>query len=453
MRLNLLKKKDRLTFLFEEVDNAPLIVFRVIFGLLIFLESVGAIFTGWITKTLVEPEFTFNFIGLDFLQPLPGNGMYYYYAVMGAFGFMVMLGYRYRFSLSVFTIMWTATYLMQKASYNNHYYLLILVCGLMLLLPAHRYLSLDVKRNPSLKKLSMPRWVIILIIIQLWIVYTYASVAKIYPDWLNTTAVESLLASKINYPVIGEYMTNKTLHYFIAYVGILFDLLVVPLLLFKPTRNLALLASVVFHIFNAIVFQIGIFPFLSLGFIVFFYPPETIRRIFLKNKKPFIRKKDDVLHIPNKKNIYIALATVYFIIQIGLPLRHWVIEDDVLWTEEGHRMSWRMMLRTKSGYISFKVVDKKTGKANYIRPRDFLSRKQAGMITSKPDVIWQFAQRIKNQETEKGRDVAIYAIGKVRVNKGPLKTFIDPDTDLAAVKWNHFAHHEWILPSNPEEKN
>ena len=62
-------------FLFKRIDNSPLIVFRIIFGLLCFLESVGAIFTGWIKRTLVDPEFTFNFIGLDFLQPLPGNGM------------------------------------------------------------------------------------------------------------------------------------------------------------------------------------------------------------------------------------------------------------------------------------------------------------------------------------------------------------------------------------------
>jgi vitamin K-dependent gamma-carboxylase len=453
MHLNLFNEENRVTFLFKEVDNAPLIVFRVIFGLLIFLESIGAIFTGWIKRTLVTPEFTFNFIGLEWLQPLPGNGMYFYYAFMGICGFLVMLGYRYRLSLSVFTVMWTATYLMQKASYNNHYYLLILVCAMMLLLPANRYLSLDVKRKPKTQKLSMPNWCIVIIVLQLWIVYTYASIAKMYPDWLDTSAVESLLASKKNYPVIGEYMTSKTLHYFVAYTGILFDLLVVPLLLWKPTRNLALLASFIFHIFNAIVFQIGIFPFLSLAFIVFFYPPETIRRVFLKKKPALSTNETTHLKVPKNKHVFISLAVIYFCIQIALPLRHWLIKGDVLWTEEGHRMSWRMMLRTKSGYISFKVVDKKTGETTFIRPRDFLSRKQSGMITSKPDVIWQFAQRIKQKEAAKGRDVAVYAIGKTRVNSGPLKTLIDPETDLAAEKWNHFSHHEWILPYEVTEKD
>ena len=63
-------------FLFKHIDNSALIVFRILFGLLIFLEAVGAILTGWVRKTLVEPEFTFSFIGFEWLQPLPGNGMY-----------------------------------------------------------------------------------------------------------------------------------------------------------------------------------------------------------------------------------------------------------------------------------------------------------------------------------------------------------------------------------------
>ena len=71
--------------LFKHIDNSALIVFRICFGLLCFLESVGAIFTGWVKRTLVDPNFTFNFIGFEFLQPLPGNGMYYYYAIMGVF--------------------------------------------------------------------------------------------------------------------------------------------------------------------------------------------------------------------------------------------------------------------------------------------------------------------------------------------------------------------------------
>ena len=60
------------TWLFTRIDNSALIIFRVFFGFLIAAEAIGAIFTGWVKRTLIEPQFTFNFIGFDFLQPLPG---------------------------------------------------------------------------------------------------------------------------------------------------------------------------------------------------------------------------------------------------------------------------------------------------------------------------------------------------------------------------------------------
>src|SRR5690606_4698542 len=144
--------------LFKHIDNSSLIVFRIIFGLLCFLESVGAIFTGWIKRTLIDPEFTFSFIGFEWLQPLPGNWMYLYYAIMGLFGLFIMVGYKYRWSILTFTLMWTATYLMQKSSYNNHYYLLCLLSAIMIFQPANRYASLDVKLNPKIKQISMPNW-------------------------------------------------------------------------------------------------------------------------------------------------------------------------------------------------------------------------------------------------------------------------------------------------------
>src|SRR5690625_2522838 len=99
--------------LFTRVDNSALIVFRILFGALIALEAFGAIFTGWVDQNLIEPAFTFNFIGFDFLQPLPGSGMIWYYAVMGVLGVLVMIGFRYRWSMLLYALLWTGVYLMQ----------------------------------------------------------------------------------------------------------------------------------------------------------------------------------------------------------------------------------------------------------------------------------------------------------------------------------------------------
>ncbi|MCX2681112.1 HTTM domain-containing protein [Galbibacter sp. EGI 63066] len=437
-------------FLFKRIDNAPLVVFRMIFGLLIFLEAVGAIFTGWVKKTLIEPDFTFNFIGFDFLQPLPSNGMYFYFALMGVFSLMVMIGYKYKYSLGAFTLMWAGVYFMQKASYNNHYYLLLLLCLLMMTLPANRYLSADVHFKPSIKKLSMPRWCSWLIIMQVWIVYTYAAIAKLYPDWLDLSVVELLMISKKEYMLIGELLQQKWVHFFIAYSGIAFDFLIVPLLLYKPTRKWAFFASIFFHLFNSVVFQIGIFPYMSLAFCLFFFEPEAIRRLFLKKKTPYTA---DEIVISSYKKAFLIIGGLYFALQLALPLRHWFIKDNVLWTEEGHRLSWRMMLRSKSGYITFVVEKKATGERVKINHREYLSTKQLRMIGTKPDVIWQFAQHLKKEYAAKGEEVSVYVTNsKVWVNNREGMPLIKPDVDLAAEPWHIFKHEEWIYPFKKETK-
>ena len=436
-------------FLFKRIDNSPLIVFRIAFGLLIFLESVGAIFTGWVSRNLMQPKFTFSFIGFEWLQPLPGNWMYAFYAMMGIFGLLVMIGYKYRLSIIAFSLMWAATYLMQKSSYNNHYYLLILLNAIMVFQPANRYFSVDAKLNPSIKDISMPQWCSWVFILQMFIVYTYASIAKLYPDWLNTSVMETILRGKSDYALVGDLLQQKWLHYVLSYGGILFDGLIIPLLLFKPTRKWAFLVSLFFHLFNSFVFQIGIFPYLSIAFSLFFFEPKTIQNIFLKNK-PLYEENDIV--IPSYKTPFMAVLAVYFLIQIGLPLRHHFFKDDVLWTEEGHRLSWRMMLRSKSGYTTYRVVDKKTNVEIPINLNDYLTMSQQRTASTKPDVIWQFAQYLKKDFAKKGMDVKVFVDARIKVNSGKMQRLTDPQVDLANVDWHPLKHSDWLLPSVQDEQ-
>ncbi|NAY92629.1 HTTM domain-containing protein [Muricauda sp. JGD-17] len=431
-------------FLFRRIDNAQLVVFRICYGFLVSAECYGAIITGWVRKTLVEPKFTFSFIGFEWLQPLPGNGMYFYFAIMGTLGLLIMVGYKYRLSAFAFAFMWTGVYLMQKTSYNNHYYLLMLLAFIMAFFPANRDASLDAKLNPNLKSHTMPNWIRWTIILQLFIVYSYASVAKLYADWLDFSFIDVLMRPKKDYFLVGELLQQKWVHVAVAVFGILFDLLVVPALLWKRTRKIAFAFSIFFHLFNSYVFRIGIFPYLSLAFTVFFFEPQTIRNIFLKTKNITITK---VLEVPKNRNVIVGILGIYFFVQLLLPLRHHTFQDNVLWTEEGHRLSWRMMLRGRQGTIQFKVVNKENNEVKYIKLDDYLTNKQKNRVASYPDFTWQFAQRLKKEYTEKGMDVQVFVRSRVKINDGKYYEFIDPEVDLASVPWKHFSHNEWICPS------
>ncbi|MDC6366130.1 MULTISPECIES: HTTM domain-containing protein [Flavobacteriaceae] len=431
-------------FLFRKIDNAQLIVFRIFYGFLVSAECYGAIITGWVRRTFIEPQFTFSFIGFEWLQPLPGNGMYIYFAVMGTLGVLITLGYKYRFSAFAFAFMWAGVYLMQKTSYNNHYYLFMLLAFIMAMFPAHRDASFDAKLNPNVHSHTMPNWIRWTIILQLFIVYTYASVAKLYGDWLDFSFIDVLMKPKKDYFLIGELLQEKWIHKIVAVFGILFDLLVIPALLWKPSRKIAFALAIFFHLFNSYVFRIGIFPYLSLAFTVFFFEPQTIRNIFLKTKKIVI---DDISAIPKNRNIVLVVLGSYFLVQLLLPLRHHTFVDNVLWTEEGHRLSWRMMLRGRSGTIRYRVVNKETDKVTYIDLDDYLTKKQRRRVASYPDFAWQFAQHLKKDYAAKGEDIRVYVKNRVKINDGNYYEFIDPTVDLASVPWKHFAHNEWICPS------
>lgn len=434
-------------FLFKKIDNAQLVVFRIFYGLLVSAECYGAIATGWVRRTLIEPKFTFSFIGFEWLQPLPGNGMYVYFGIMGTLGILITIGYKYRYSALAFALMWTGVYLMQKTSYNNHYYLLMLLAFIMAFLPAQKDASLDAKLNPKLHSHAMPNWVRWTIILQLFIVYTYASVAKLYGDWLDFSIIELLMKSKSDYFLIGDLLQEKWVHKIVAFFGIFFDLLIVPALLWKPSRKIAFVLAIFFHLFNSIVFQIGIFPYLSLAFTVFFFEPQTIRNLFLKTKKVVVEQTQI---LPKNRKWILGILGGYFLVQLILPLRHHAFQDDVLWTEEGHRLSWRMMLRSRSGTIRYRVVNKKTDKVTFIDLGDYLTKKQRRRVACYPDFAWQFAQHLKKDYANKGEDVQVFVTNKVKINQGEYYEFIDPKVDLASVPWKHFAHNDWILPSQKE---
>lgn len=435
--------------LFTKVDNSQLLIFRIFFGVLIALEGYGAIATGWVKETLVAPHFTFTFIGFEWLQPLPGYGMYFYFFIMGTLGLFIAFGFKYRFSIITFTLMWFAVYLMQKSSYNNHYYLLALISFFMCFFPANSDYSIDAKRKKSIQSNSMYSYVKWIVVIQLFLVYTYASIAKLYGDWLDFGIIEILMKDKADYPMIGPFLQKTWVHWSIAIIGIVFDALIVPALVWKPTRKMAFIISIFFHLLNSIVFQIGIFPYLALAFTVFFFEPSTIRDIFFNKKQAFTENQ---LQVPaNKSVLFFGLGT-YFLIQLLLPIRHHFIKDDVLWTEEGHRLSWRMMLRSRTGNIQFNVVNNETGKSQIVKLENHLTKKQMRKIAAYPDFIWQFAQYVKQEFATNGDNVSIYAQNsKVSINGRPYKAFIDPKVDLANEKWDHFGHHKWIFPSDIKE--
>ena len=70
--------------------------------------------------------------------------------------------------------------------------------------PAHRSFSMDVLRNPALEVATAPAWTINIFKLQLGIVYFFAGLAKLNPDWLfDAMPLRIWLPANAHLPVIG----------------------------------------------------------------------------------------------------------------------------------------------------------------------------------------------------------------------------------------------------------
>jgi hypothetical protein len=408
---------------------------------------------GWVYDLYVEPTFYFTYYGFDWVKPLGEIGMYCVFGVMAISYLLQALGLFYRAASIVSFSAFTYVELIDKTNYLNHYYFVSIICFLLIFVPAHRYFSLDVIRKPSLKRTHAPTWVTLIFKFQLLIVYFYAGLAKLNPDWLlEAMPLKIWLPSKSNTPLIGELLQKEWIAYAFSWFGAIYDLSIPFLLMISRTRNFAYLFVIVFHIMTWLLFQIGMFPFIMIGATLIFFSVDFHLNIIqqfssLFNKKPRTETIYELSYSINKKNIAATLLGFYFILQIIIPFRFSLYPGTLFWTEQGYRFSWRVMLMEKAGYSIFLITDPKTAKTWEVNNYDFLTVNQEKMMSTQPDMILQFAHYLENYFKEKGvENPKITAETYVSLNGSISQPFIDPSLDLTKVK-DSFAPKNWILDS------
>ena len=451
-------------YLFRKVDNSPLILFRIFFGLLIVAECWGAIFTGWVQSNFVDPQVTFTFIGFEWTNVFLGANMLYVYGVMGVLGWFITFGLAYRFSTIAFALIWSLTYFMQKTSYNNHYYFFMLISWMMTIIPAHHFFSFDALISPKIKRLTCRNWVPTLFIIQLLIVYTFAALQKIYPDWFNGVFLQmkfqhfgDILITKYDLTGLGKVVSSLEFAQVFAWSGFIFDLLIIPAMLLGKTRGFAIKCAIFFHLFNSVFFGIGIFPFFALAMMIFFFDPIKIRDVVFPKKSFMMDRSDEDNLLTTRRVMFTYLLCFYVIWQVYLPVRHLFIPGNVFWTEEGHRMAWRMMLRNKTGEVDFYVSQPdpqhkgKFLKRERVELYRYLTDKQIYKLATSPDMMWQFARFLKYDYAKKGKyDVKVFVDAKISVNGSKYYQLTNSNYNLAYTTWSYFGHQPWILPTPNE---
>jgi vitamin K-dependent gamma-carboxylase len=188
------------------VDGASLALFCVLFGLVMAWEVVRYAQHGWIARYYIEPAFHFSY--LPFIQPWDGQGMYWHFAATGLLALLVAVGRWYRVAAWLFCLAFSYIFLLDKAQYLNHFYLIALLSLLLAIAPAHRAFSLDraFARQPGPP--TVPRWSLVLLRFQVAVVYVYGGIAKLNADWLSGQPLGEWLARRDHLPLIGPLLAH-----------------------------------------------------------------------------------------------------------------------------------------------------------------------------------------------------------------------------------------------------
>jgi vitamin K-dependent gamma-carboxylase-like protein len=451
--------------LFEPVDISFLVFFRVVFGAILVWEVYRYFTRGWITRYFVEPGITFTYYGFSWVKPWPGRGMYVHFAVLGLAATCVMAGFLYRFAAPVLFLAFTYFFLLDQTRYLNHFYLVCLISFLMCFLPAERAFSIDSLLRPRIRSDVVPAWTLWLLRAQIGIPYFYGGIAKLNSDWIRGgEPMRIWLAPFAKVAGIGHLFAAEWVVYSFVFSGLLLDLLVVPLLLWRRTRLFAFAAAVLFNLINAVIFEIGIFPWLMLGALLIYFPPDLMRRAaraFMYQGEEFedappprevATKPEPIVErrsfppLSASQKLVAGLLAAYFVVQLLLPLRHFLYPGNVSWTEEGHNFAWHMKLRTKGGEAVFTVTDPGSGRTWTINPHDYLESHQVTKVITKPDLVVLFAHHLAEEKRREGyENVEVRARIMCSLNGRQPQLLIDPNVDLSKEELS-LVHKPWILP-------
>lgn len=439
------------TALFAPKDIAALAVFRMLFGAMMAYSLIRFAANGWIELVLVEPTFFFKYDIAPWTIVWDPPALYLHFAVTTIAAICIAIGLFYRIAIVVFLLGFVYLQLLDVTLYLNHYYLVVLMAGIMAFLPLGRAWSVDAWRQPTRTRSTLPAWVTYLFRFQIAVVYFYAALAKAQPDWLlYAQPINIWMRARTETPFIGPLLGQLWVSYAMAWAGFLYDLTIWLFLLWRPTRAYAYVVVVIFHGMTAVFFEIGMFPIIMTFATTLFFDPSWPRRWL--NLAPIEAKP--ITDTPStwawQQRLIATIIAAYIVFQLVFPLRHYLYPGDVLWDEQGMRYAWKVMVREKNGSITYRITQISTGRVFQVSALDYLTWRQFSDMSGQPDLIVQLGKHIAWDFQKRGFGaVEVRVDAWVSLNGRRPARLIDPDVDITRIDVG-WTPSRWIRPSPSE---
>jgi len=397
---------------------------------------------------LTGPQLNFHYGKFSFIKPLSEGilNIVVYGLLLSAV--LITIGKWYRIAIGYFCVAFTYLFLIDKAYYNNHLYLICLISLLLFFIPADKRFSL----NKDHKDKSVPAWSLYVLRFQVLIVYFYGGIAKINTDWLvNKQPAIAFIEQKASNSKLSDILLSDSFIQIIVHGGMLFDLAIAPLILYKKTRTYALIAAIIFNVTNAWLFNdINIFPYFMLFALILFIDPELVAKKFNQIKKGK-EKSDDLIQINKQHKKIASIITFYFLIQLIVPLRS-ILKSNIEWTEQGQRFSWRMKIQHRTiEAVEFKILDFDTKTIIPVNMASFgLNLDQMRLLSLSPSAAIQFAKFVKEWAIKKKglKNIEVRANIIVGLNGREAQQMFK-EVDLSKMDVYENDVDEYLQPLNP----
>ena len=440
------------SFLLKPTNNSTLILLRIVFGLIMFIETCRYF---PIAAYQYHSGLHFTYRYLDFIGPpssdpeLNATLVEALFVIMMVATAAITVGFLYRISIFLFFVIYTYFFLIDEAFYNNHFYVVSIVSGMMCFMNLSTRFSLDAMWKKESESFA-PFWYLAVLRMQWVIIYFFGGLAKIQPDWIRGEPVRGIFLSRnegIGFVI--DILGIDNLTYIVAWGGILFDLFIPFLLLFKVTRKWAIPFFLFFHVSNHFLFDIGIFPWLAIGSVAVFFDPDTPFKV-IQYLIPRSVQQEPQDSTSKKFRLYfpvVVFFSVFFALQLTMPLRHYFYTGRSGWTQQGYKFAWRMMLNHWDPWLRIIVVDKKTGKSFEWNRHDDITNVQMKRMLYQPRMLAQYARFIQSKLVDMGiQNAEVQVQSVVSMNGRPFQFLVNPRVDASSLGWDEVESNTWIVP-------
>lgn len=230
------------------IDAGPIAVVRVVIGAAALLRLVdGARILG----RLVAPH-TIHLPSVAWV-PAPARGLVTALLVVWAIAAVCFtVGLWTRTAGTLLAAVFVAVIVLDEQTYSNHLYLLSVVVALLVLADAGAVLSLDARgparaSAPATVPATVPAWPVTLLKLQVSIVYGFAALAKLNPEYLAGDTLARFIPSSPVHPILGARLMAKA--FIAAAIASIVAEACVAVWLWRPRlRGLAVALGVALHV-------------------------------------------------------------------------------------------------------------------------------------------------------------------------------------------------------------